>query len=307
MDVSVIIVNYNTLELTQACIDSVFENTKGIEFEVILVDNASTDGSKEYFEKDKRITYIYNEENLGFGRANNLGYSQAKGDYLFLLNSDTYLLNNAIYLLWNDIKQENEKNGNVACAGTMLLDKDEEIAHSYARFPSMGKSILGVSLYVVLWRLHVLKSLPSTNNYHYDEYRAHKIFDVDYITGADLMVKKDVADKFGLFDPDFFMYCEETEMEYRYMRRGLRRLIVQGPRIVHLEGKSYTSHSLKKTTMIMRSHFLYFKKTSGRMAFLIYKIIYKIVYITTYLLCFPFVHGKNNEKWEHMVSVLEMK
>ena len=97
IDVSVIIVNYNTLELTKACIDSVFEKTHCISFEVILIDNASHDGSREYFGHDKRITYIYSEKNGGFGYGNNLGMKVAKGKYFFLLNSDTLLINNAIY------------------------------------------------------------------------------------------------------------------------------------------------------------------------------------------------------------------
>lgn len=86
MDVSIIIVNYNTCRMTAECIDSVFEKTHGIDFEIILVDNASTDGSREHFAGDSRITYIYNDENLGFGRANNAGIERARGRYVFLLN-----------------------------------------------------------------------------------------------------------------------------------------------------------------------------------------------------------------------------
>lgn len=307
IDVSIIIVNYNTLTMTQACIDSVFEKTRGLEYEVILVDNGSTDGSREFFEKDTRITYIYSNENLGFGRANNLGYDQAKGEFLFLLNSDTYLLNNAVYLLWKGFKKGNEEIGDVACAGCMLSDTEGKIVHSYARFPSKLRSILSASIYVVLWKLHILKSMPSTNNYGYDRQKGKESFDVDYITGADLMVRKEVADKYGLFDPDFFMYSEETEMEFRYMRQGLRRIIIQGPEIVHLEGKSNAKHSPKRTSMVMKSHLLYFKKTSGKLAFSLYCYTYKFVYITTYLLCFPFVHGECGEKWGHVVSMLKMK
>ena len=306
VDVSIIIVNYNTLKMTQECIDSVFKNTTGLEFEVILVDNGSTDGSMEHFSKDSRIHYIYNNENLGFGRANNLGYAQAKGDFIFLLNSDTYLLNNAIYLLWKGFMDANEIKRDVACAGTMLLNKEGEIVHSYAKFPSKLRSILDASIYVLLWKLHLLNAMPSTNNYHYDTFKVNKTFDVDYITGADLMVRRDVADKYGLFDSDFFMYGEETEMEYRFMKHGLRRIIVQGLEIVHLEGKSNAKHSPKRTTMVMRSHFLYFKKTSGKIAYTIFRPVYKFVYISTYLLCFPFVHGENSEKWKHVVSVINM-
>ena len=307
MDVSVIIVNYNTLEMTQTCINSVFDKTSGLEFEIILVDNGSTDGSKEHFEQDKRITYVYSEENLGFGRANNLGYAQAKGEYLFFLNSDTYLLNNAIYLLWKGLKEHDEKTRNVACAGTMLLDTNENIIHSYAKFPSKWRNFLIISLYVVLWKLHILKSLPSTSNYGYEIEKESAVFDVDYITGADLMVKKDVADRYGLFDSDFFMYCEETEMEHRYMKKGLRRIIVQGPKIVHLEGKSNAKHSPKRVTMVMCSSFLYQKKTSKKFVYYCYRATYKFVYILIYLLCFPFVNGKCTEKVRHIVNVINIK
>ena len=91
MDVSVIIVNYNTKNLTDDCIQSVINKTTGVDYEIILVDNASTDGSKEYFEKDNRIIYIYSDKNGGFGYGNNRGMEVARGKYFFLLNSDTIL------------------------------------------------------------------------------------------------------------------------------------------------------------------------------------------------------------------------
>jgi GT2 family glycosyltransferase len=98
MDVSITIVNYNTKDLLKQCIESVFEKTQDVEFEIIVVDNASSDGSqqmvKELFPK---VTLIESPENLGFGRANNLGNKVAKGKYLFILNSDTILIENSIY------------------------------------------------------------------------------------------------------------------------------------------------------------------------------------------------------------------
>ena len=97
MDVSIIIVNYNTKDLTKKCIESVIKYTTNILYEIILVDNASMDGSKELFEKDIRIKYIYNSTKDGFGKANNLGLKYSSGKYVFLLNSDTILMNNAVY------------------------------------------------------------------------------------------------------------------------------------------------------------------------------------------------------------------
>ena len=100
MDVSVIIVNYNTLQMTKDCIDSVIEKTTDVDYEIILVDNASTDGSKEFFKNYRGITYIYNEKNLGFGAANNTGAKTATGDFLFFLNSDTLFKNNALLIFY---------------------------------------------------------------------------------------------------------------------------------------------------------------------------------------------------------------
>ena len=97
MDVSIIIVNFKTFLLTKNCIESIIAKTFGVEYEIILVDNASSDGSQEFFANDARIKFIEAGRNLGFGKANNLGVQQAKGDYIFFLNSDTLLLNNAIY------------------------------------------------------------------------------------------------------------------------------------------------------------------------------------------------------------------
>lgn len=136
VDVSVIIVNYNTLEMTNNCIESVFTKTKDVQFEVILVDNGSNDGSREFFANDKRIRYIYVDENMGFGRANNLGYKYCNGKYVFLLNSDTLLINNAIKKLYDYAESSDDS---IACLGCPLVNVNDELMHSYGNFPTMLK------------------------------------------------------------------------------------------------------------------------------------------------------------------------
>ena len=126
MDVSVIIVNYNTFRMTADCIESVRQKTSGISYEIILVDNGSTDGSKDFFEQFEGIKYIYSDENLGFGRANNLGAKQASGDYLFLLNSDTLLINNAIKILYDYINTH--QSVGVVGGNLVGLDSTERIS-----------------------------------------------------------------------------------------------------------------------------------------------------------------------------------
>ena len=105
MDVSVIIVNYNTLHVLLPCLDSIMEHTGGISFEIIVVDNGSTDGSAETLSKDERIRFVQAGSNLGFGKANNLGLTLARGEYIFFLNSDTLLGNNAIGIMLGFARQ----------------------------------------------------------------------------------------------------------------------------------------------------------------------------------------------------------
>ena len=104
-DISIIIVNYNTLHVLRPCLDSIIEQTIGIDYEIIVVDNGSTDGSIEELSSNSRVTFIPTGENLGFGRANNKGLEQAKGEYIFFLNSDTLLKNNAIKMLYDFAEQ----------------------------------------------------------------------------------------------------------------------------------------------------------------------------------------------------------
>lgn len=231
MDVSVIIVNYNTKELTKNCIDSVFTKTSGVSFEVILVDNASTDGSVELFENDDRILFIKSGENLGFGKANNLGYQYAKGKYLFLLNSDTLLLNNAIREFYLQMEQRSKT---IACMGCLLVDENNKRIHSYGDFPTLRNELIRKPWHLLHEVFGVHKGFDDHPLIILDDHA----FEVEYVTGADLFIRRNVVDEFGLFDPDFFMYYEETEMQHRYRLHGYSSIIVDIPQILHLVGRS---------------------------------------------------------------------
>ena len=130
MDVSIIIVNYKTPELVVECIRSIREKTTGISYEIIIVDNDSKDNSLEIFstELDEDIKVVVANENLGFGKANNLGAQHATGKYLFLLNSDTLLINNAIQILYQYI----EKNNHIGVVGGNLFTSDMKASPSFA-------------------------------------------------------------------------------------------------------------------------------------------------------------------------------
>lgn len=267
MDVSVVIITYNTLKMTYECIKSIQEHTHGIEYEILLVDNASMDGSKEFFNKIKGITYIYSNLNLGFGKANNLGFKQAKGKYVFCLNSDTLFLNNALKIFFDYAESHEEK----AMYGCDLLDQNKEVIYwTNNKFPTIGK-ILYENL---KYKLH----LP----FHFERLPAPP-YEVEYIVGAAMFIPKLYIDMYGGFDEHFFMYFEESDLQKRYDTAGVKRIMIPGPLIIHLEGKTSGKSPICKRYS-MESSMIYFKKHSTSIAY----GYYRFAYFTLNLLFLPF-------------------
>ena len=268
MDVSIIIVNYNTKKLTSDCINSIYEKTTGIRFEVIVVDNNSSDGSQDVFLKDSRIIFVEAGENLGFGKANNKGVEIASGKYVFFLNSDTILVNNAVKLFYDYSELNSYKR--IGAVGCLLENLDGENVHSYGYFPSIRSFVKG--FFEAGYRRMLGKPQKAIGA---------EIFgveqQVDYVTGADVFVNREIINKYGCFDPDFFMYYEDTEMQKRWVRNGVKNVIIKGPRIIHLEGCSTKNNKQvlneRKLYMGLRSQRIYFKKTETRLGFLIYRLV----------------------------------
>lgn len=274
MTVSIIIVNYNTLSLTCNCINSIIAKTTGVDYEIILVDNSSSDGSEEMFRNDERIRFIEAGKNLGFGKANNLGIEKSKGDYLFFLNSDTILLNNAIYEMWHYCEEHKEdKIGGLGC---ILCDGNHKRCHSYAKLSTWIDIIL--SYFIAPISKSKARRLMDIDA----EDESRDAFEVGYVTGADLFVSRRVIDECGGFDPDFFMYSEEAEMQWRFQKLGYRNMIIKSPKIMHLEGMSQTkskSPTLKKILMTQGSIFLYVKKTSSSIQYTLFRLLFPLTRI----------------------------
>ena len=283
MDVSVIIVNYNTKELTKNCVDSIFEQTSGVSYEVILVDNASTDGSTDLFNQDERIKFIRSDINLGFGKANNLGYQYAIGKYIFLLNSDTILLNNAIKEFY---VQMEARDRTIACMGCFLVNRERRRTHSFGNYPTIWNELVRRPFICLSGIIRMKAGFDDKIIRHIDD----NCFEVEYVTGADLFLRKSVADELGLFDPAFFMYYEETEMQYRYHKHGYTSTIIDTPKIMHIGGGSqkgsqnflWRSHDIESCLCCLR-------KVHGRLYTLLFKVIVLLAYIplTIYYFRYP--------------------
>lgn len=276
VSVSIIIVNYNTLHVLKPCIDSIIENTHDVSFEIVVVDNGSTDGSIEALTNDKRILFISVGENLGFGKANNKGLEQAKGKYIFFLNSDTLFKNNAIKMLYDFAEQYQGKLGALGC---ILEDRQGNRIHSYGQFPKMGNDFQKF-----LW-IPILKGLRL---YHQPTIKyPEQCMKVDYVTGADLFVSRQVLNECGAFHPAFFMYYEESEMEHRFHLQGYDNVLLNGPQIIHLEGEGgktgNKSKFIRDTYRQERSLFIYFKLTEPRWKYYLYRIVHPILRQTVWL------------------------
>lgn len=235
MDVSIIIINYNTMQMTSECIDSVIANTTGIKYEIVLVDNASTDGSKEFFENDNRVKYIYSDINRGFGGGNNLGVKYAEGKYVFLLNSDTLLRNNAIKMLFDFSESQSQ----VCVCGGWLLNRKGEPNISKIAFPRMN------IFEFIKSRFYKESKIDYTKNQ-----------EVDVVCGADMFLPKREFGRVGGFDEGIFMYGDEIELQYRLKLIGVPRIVISGPEIIHFGGGSASGYSPN----LFRSHFFFLKK-----------------------------------------------
>ncbi len=280
VDVSIIIVNYNTNELLKNCLDSVYKNTKAVNYEIIVIDNGSEISPKKLLEeKFPLVVKVLLDENIGFGRANNEGIKIANGKYVFLLNSDTVLLNNAIKLFFNFF-EENNLDKRIGAIGGELLDESGNFIHSSYFLPS---KILELKIaFERPLRIIFKKEIFRKNQELYCEDK-YLFREVGYVTGADLFMPIDVLNTIGLFDPIFFMYFEETDLQKRMSNFNYKRLIIPNTKIIHLEGASFgkTKISEKKFLMIENSKFKYFKKHTPRILYFLFKIIYSILNVHT--------------------------
>ncbi|MDO4497036.1 MAG: glycosyltransferase family 2 protein [Bacteroidales bacterium] len=247
MNVSVIIVNYNTSTLTLQCVQSLIEQTHGLEYEVIVVDNRSSSEQLVLLQNDSRFQLVSSPKNLGFGRANNLGATLAKGEYLFLLNPDTIVLNNAIFQLWNYMKH----NPLCGIAGGNLYDESRKPTHSYHVWLPSTLSEIDFACGQLFRR--TLYGRNAQFNY------TDKPREVAMITGADLMIRRTLWDELNGFDDNFFMYYEDADLCMRVLQKKFKIMALPQSHIIHLEGKSF-HETEDHCRRILQGRFLFFHK-----------------------------------------------
>ena len=226
MDISIIIVNWNTKKLLEDCLASIFKFTMGIVYEVIVVDNGSTDGSPAMVKnKYPQTKLIPNKDNLGFTKANNQGIKIAKGKYVLLLNSDTYLMENS----FQKLVQKANQISNLGALGPLLLSPDREIQQSVGFFPHLPQ---------IFWWMSFIDDLPGgaiLKPYHVDHDSFYKKDqEIDWVTAAAILVPIDVIQKVGVFDEKIFMYGEEVEWCFRIKKAGYSVHFSPVAKLIHI-------------------------------------------------------------------------
>ena len=234
MDLSIIIVNYRTYELTNQTINSVIETVNYIDYEILVVDNDSNDGSLEQlmddFKKYSHITFIKNSHNDGFAVANNIAFKEAKGEYTLLLNSDVIVNNNTINQSLNYIKSHK----NIGILGCKVVLPDGQLDKACRRsFPTFE-----VSFYRMSGLSKLFPNSPRFNRYNLSYLDENETYPVDCVVGAFMLINSDIMRQCGGLDESYFMYGEDIDLCYKVKELGYEVYYYGKYDIIHYKGAS---------------------------------------------------------------------
>lgn len=228
--VSIIIINWNTRDILLDCLKSVFEQTREIPYEVIVVDNASSDDSVQRVKLEfPQVILIENKDNRGFAAANNQAMQVAKGRYVLLLNSDTIVLDGAVQKTVSFADQYPD----AAVVGCKVLNPDKTLQPTCFMFPSLLNMFLSSTYLYKIFPRSCFFGRERMTWWDRDDVR-----EVEVITGCFMLVRREAIEQVGMMDESFFMYAEETDWCYRFKKAGWRLLFTPDAQIIHLGGQS---------------------------------------------------------------------
>jgi GT2 family glycosyltransferase len=257
MELSIICVNWNSVDYLRECIASIYEFTQGVSFEVIVVDNASPQGGAEILKNQfPGIILINSEKNLGFAGANNLGFKHSTGSYLLFLNPDTKLMAPSIVVMLECIKSLPD----AGIVGCKLLNTDLSVQlSSIQKFPTILNQLLDVEYLQWRWPSCPLWDLsPLLTN----DVRRVK---VDVISGACMLLPREVFKQVGMFSEDYFMYAEDIDLNYKVKRAGFSNYYIGDAAIVHHGGGSTSRQWVSPRRIVMKYRAMrrFYRKTRG--------------------------------------------
>lgn len=256
MDVSIIIVNWNTQKLLYDCLESIYAHTGNLTFEVIVVDNASSDNSVEMVKNNfPDVILIENESNRGFAVANNRGITIANGRYVLLLNSDAVIFDNAL----NKAISFADAHSEAGVVGCRVLNSDGTLESSCFMFPSILNMILSITC---LHRIFPRSRFFGRERMSwYDWSNACK---VDAVAGCFMLVRREAIEQVGLMDERFFMYGEDTDWCRRFHTAGWDVMFYPGAKVIHVSGASSSKDPVKFYLEMLKADMQYWRKHHGR-------------------------------------------
>jgi N-acetylglucosaminyl-diphospho-decaprenol L-rhamnosyltransferase len=255
MDVSIIIVNWNSVAFLRQCLESIYRNTVGTDFEVIVFDNASFDGSKEMLQQEyPAVRFIQSDRNLGFAKANNAAFNVSRGRNILFLNPDTEIEGSALETL----NQWLNSLPNVGIVGAKLLNSDRSVQKSCVQaFPTILNQLLDAdALRSMFPRARIWGMAPL-----FTEDRTPT--EVEAVSGAALMIKRSVFESVGMFSTDYFMYSEDIDLCFKMHKAGQKTYYVPTAVIVHHGGTSSLQSNVNafSDVMMLESRWRFFRKT----------------------------------------------
>jgi GT2 family glycosyltransferase len=266
-DLSIIIVSWNTREILRRCIQSVFDTIEGLNYEVIVIDNDSHDGSPEMVERRfPQVHLLKNESNVGFSEAVNRGIGASVGSYVALVNSDVIVSEKAFEEMIHFL----ESNLDVGIVGCHLVDGEGETELTCDNFPTIPTRIFN-SLMSFVPLLRRMFGRLSSKYGPYDQER-----DVEKVSGAFMVIRRRVFEQIGLLDENIFMYGEDTDLCYRTKQAGWRITYTPRATVIHLHGQSIRKSTLKSKWLRRKTMVYFSSKHYGWMIATFYRIIFSL-------------------------------
>jgi GT2 family glycosyltransferase len=265
MELSIIFVNWNSVDYLTECIASIYQNARDITFEIIVVDNASPQGGVETLQEQFRdVKIIKSPANVGFAKANNMGFEQSQGSYVLFLNPDTLLLGPTLNILLQRMKSLPD----AGIVGCKMLNTDRTVQiTSIQRFPTILNQVITAEYLQLRWPNCPLWSIGPLFS------SEAKVVKVEVIPGACMLLRREVFAQVGMFSEDYFMYAEDLDLNYKLKRAGYTNYYIGETAIIHHGGRSSSRQKVSQwsTTMKYRAMTRYYRKTRGRLYELIYR------------------------------------
>jgi GT2 family glycosyltransferase len=265
MDVSIIIVNWNTKDLLRDCLDSIIEQTKNVEYEIIVVDNGSADDSVVMVKKKfPFVNVIENNENLGFARANNIGIRASKGRYICLMNSDITILDDCLGKLVSFM----DSSPSIGMAGPKILNADLTLQHSCRHFPSIWNNLcqsLGLN--------HLFPKSAFFSDWIMNYWNHNSTRSVDALSGCFWMIRREALEEVGLLDEEFFIYGEDLDWCRRMHNTNWDIVFYPVAEAIHLGGASSAAAPVKFYLEMQKADLQYWRKHHGRCGKISYAVV----------------------------------